>query len=111
MGPITDKMTNVFEVVNKEKQKKKGAKYKNSGTVILNAIDVQVVPSFLDYIQGGTQVNFTVAIDFTGSNGNPKSPQSLHSQDPSGRPNQYVTAINSVGGIVQDYDSDKVNSP
>merc|ERR1712013_199327 len=99
---------NVYDCINEEKQKKKGAKYKNSGTVTLNSITIEAVPSFLDYIQGGTQVNFTVAIDFTGSNGNPQSPQSLHYQDPSGRPNQYVTAIQSVGEIVQDYDSDKM---
>ena len=74
----------------------------------LKSIKIELNPTFLDFIRGGLQVNFTVAVDFTGSNGNPKSPQSLHYQDPSGRPNQYVTAINSVGGIVQDYDSDKV---
>lgn len=56
----------------------------------------------------GTQVNFTVAVDFTGSNGNPKHPSSLHYQDPTGTPNQYVTAITSVGEIIQDYDSDKM---
>ena len=99
---------NVYECINEKKQQKKGSKYKNSGTVILNSISIETVPSFLDYIQGGTQVNFTVAVDFTGSNGNPQSPQSLHYKDPSGRPNQYVTAIRSVGEIVQDYDSDKM---
>jgi len=104
-GPGTD---NIYEVVNEAKQKKKGSKYKNSGSVILNRIEIEIVPSFLDYIQGGTQVNFTVAVDFTGSNGNPRSPQSLHFQDPTGRPNQYVTAIRSVGEIIQDYDSDKM---
>ena len=98
---------NIYDCINEEKQKKKGAKYKNSGTVILNDILIETVPSFLDYIQGGTQVNFTLAVDFTGSNGNPKSPTSLHYQDPTGRPNQYVTAITSVGEIIQDYDSDK----
>jgi hypothetical protein len=76
--------------------------------VQLNSIKIESNPTFLDFIQSGLQVNFTVAVDFTGSNGSPKSPQSLHYQDPSGRPNQYVTAINSVGGIVQDYDSDKM---
>jgi len=68
---------NKYEVINEEKQKKKGAKYKNSGTVTLNSITIEAVPSFLDYIQGGTQVNFTVAVDFTGSNGNPQSPTEL----------------------------------
>jgi len=65
------------------------------------------VPSFLDYIQGGTQVNFTVAVDFTGSNGHPQDPRSLHYMDPSGQPNQYVTAVTAVGDIIQDYDHDK----
>jgi hypothetical protein len=99
---------NVYEVVSKEKQRKKGSKYKNSGTVILNTIKVELVPSFLDFIKGGTEVNFTVAVDFTGSNGNPNYPESLHYKDPTGKPNQYVTAIKSVGEVIQDYDSDKM---
>ena len=99
---------NTYEVINEKKRKKKGAKYKNSGTVMLKSFKMETNPTFLDFIQGGLQVNFTVAVDFTGSNGNPQSPQSLHYKDPSGRPNQYVTAIRSVGEIVQDYDSDKM---
>jgi len=62
--------------------------------------------TFLDYIQSGVQLNFTVAIDFTGSNGKPSSPQSLHYLG--AQMNQYVTALSSVGTIVQDYDSDKM---
>jgi hypothetical protein len=108
-GPGAD---NVYDVVNEKKRKKKGSKYKNSGTVSLKKSKVQLVPSFLDYIQGGTQVNFTLAIDFTGSNGNPMEPRSLHYRGDPSRPdlppNQYVTAIRSVGEIVQDYDSDKM---
>lgn len=50
-----------------------------------------------------TQLNFTVAIDFTGSNGNPASPNSLHYINPY-QPNQYVAAIQAVGEIIQDYD-------
>ena len=108
-GPGAD---NVYDVVNEKKRNKKGSKYKNSGTVSLKKSLVQLVPSFLDYIQGGTQVNFTLAIDFTGSNGNPTDPRSLHYRGDPSRPNmppnQYVTAIRSVGDIVQDYDSDKM---
>jgi len=99
---------NSYDCINKEKQKKKGAKYVNSGTVILNSVKIETVPTFLDFIQGGTEINFTVAVDFTGSNGNPNMPESLHYKDPNGKPNQYVTAINSVGDIIQDYDSDKL---
>merc|ERR1711963_540893 len=85
-----------------------GKKYENSGVVILERFSAEVVPSFLDYIQGGTQVNFTVAVDFTGSNGNPHDPSSLHYINPTGAPNQYQTAIQAVGEIIQDYDSDKM---
>uniref|UniRef100_A0A8C4H1J7 Copine 3 n=1 Tax=Dicentrarchus labrax TaxID=13489 RepID=A0A8C4H1J7_DICLA len=52
-------------------------------------------------------LNFTVAIDFTGSNGDPKSPQSLHYISPQGV-NEYLSAIWSVGNVIQDYDSDKM---
>ena len=40
--------------------------------------------------------------------GNTNNPTSLHYKDPSGRLNQYQTAIMSVGEIIQDYDSDKM---
>ena len=103
-GPGSD---NVYDLINEKKRQKKGSKYKNSGTLILKSIQVESNPTFLDYLNGGLQVNFTVAIDFTGSNGNPSDTDSLHYRDPNGRPNQYVTAIKAVGDIVQDYDSDK----
>uniref|UniRef100_A0A672T4L5 Copine-1-like n=1 Tax=Sinocyclocheilus grahami TaxID=75366 RepID=A0A672T4L5_SINGR len=53
------------------------------------------------------QINFTVGIDFTGSNGDPRSPDSLHYLSPNGV-NQYLSAIWSVGQVVQDYDTDKL---
>lgn len=52
---------------------------------------------------GGCQINFTVGIDFTGSNGNPRHPSSLHYIDPF-KPNEYTTALIAVGEICQDYD-------
>ncbi|KAK9108616.1 hypothetical protein Syun_024627 [Stephania yunnanensis] len=63
--------------------------------------------TFLDYIAGGCELNFMVAIDFTASNGNPRLPDSLHYIDPSGRPNAYQRAISEVGEVLQFYDSDK----
>lgn len=45
-----------------------------------------------------------VGIDFTGSNGDPRSPDSLHYMSPDGL-NQYLSAIWSVGLVVQDYDT------
>ena len=47
----------------------------------------------------------TVAIDFTLSNGEPSKPNSLHYLDMN--KNEYLKAINSVGSILQYYDTDK----
>ena len=44
-----------------------------------------------------------VAIDFTASNGDPRTPKSLHYISPH-QPNEYMTAIRSVGNVIQDYD-------
>lgn len=63
--------------------------------------------TFLDYLAGGFELNFMVAIDFTASNGNSRLPDSLHYIDPSGRPNSYQRAIIEVGEVLQFYDSDK----
>uniref|UniRef100_A0A2K6KTX9 Copine family member 9 n=1 Tax=Rhinopithecus bieti TaxID=61621 RepID=A0A2K6KTX9_RHIBE len=54
-----------------------------------------------------TQLNFTVAIDFTASNGNPLQPTSLHYMSPY-QLSAYAMALKAVGEIIQDYDSDKL---
>ncbi|KAH7571987.1 hypothetical protein JRO89_XS04G0180500 [Xanthoceras sorbifolium] len=63
--------------------------------------------TFLDYISAGFELNFMVAVDFTASNGNPRTPDSLHYIDPSGRLNSYQQAIMEVGEVIQFYDSDR----
>ncbi|KAF7694059.1 copine-8 [Silurus meridionalis] len=97
---------NVYEVINPKKKDKK-KKYLNSGTVTLLSFLVDIEVTFLDYIKGGTQINFTVAIDFTASNGNPAQPTSLHYMSPY-QLNAYGMALKAVGEIIQDYDSDKM---
>ncbi|XP_028818181.1 copine-3 isoform X1 [Denticeps clupeoides] len=95
-----------FECINiKKKQKKKN--YKNSGIVCIKLCQVVKEYTFLDYIMGGCQINFTVGVDFTGSNGDPRSPDSLHYISPQGI-NEYLSAIWTVGLVIQDYDSDKM---
>ena len=47
-----------------------------------------------------------IAIDFTGSNGTPTSPSSLHYMNPTNL-NQYQLAIMSIANILLNYDSDK----
>uniref|UniRef100_A0A8C6RC86 C2 domain-containing protein n=1 Tax=Nannospalax galili TaxID=1026970 RepID=A0A8C6RC86_NANGA len=95
-----------FECIHPEKQKKKKS-YKNSGIICVKTCRVETEYSFLDYVMGGCQINFTVGVDFSGSNGDPSSPDSLHYLSPMGV-NEYLTALWSVGSVVQDYDSDKL---
>jgi len=90
------------------KKKAKKRSYKDSGHLMISSCKLETRPTFLDYVQGGMELSFTVAIDFTASNGDPTKPDSLHYNDPSGKPNQYLTAIRAVGDIIQDYDTDKL---
>uniref|UniRef100_A0A672UBB4 Copine family member 9 n=2 Tax=Australaves TaxID=3073809 RepID=A0A672UBB4_STRHB len=96
----------VYEVLNPRKKCKK-KKYVNSGTVTLLSFSVESEFTFVDYIRGGTQLNFTVAIDFTASNGMPSHPTSLHYASPY-QLSAYALALKAVGEIIQDYDSDKL---
>ena len=62
--------------------------------------------SFLDYIQGGTELSMDIAIDCTGSNGEIKSPSSLHHLG-YGTENQYAKNIRKIGEVIAQYDSDQ----
>jgi hypothetical protein len=67
-----------------------------------------LLPTFLDYINGGTEMQLCVAIDFTGSNGDPRKLGTLHYLSPDGSTlNDYERAISATGGIFADNDSDK----
>lgn len=55
-------------------QKKK----KKAGSLEVALCKFQERPSFMDFIRGGTELNLVTAIDFTGSNGVPSRPDSLH---------------------------------
>ncbi|XP_054164374.1 copine-9-like [Oppia nitens] len=96
---------NTYELINEEKKKRKGKSYTNSGVVKLNSISITQEVTFIDYIRGGTQMHFAVAVDFTASNGDPRDPRSLHFLDYSGRPNQYEIALRSVGEVIRSYDT------
>lgn len=53
------------------------------GNLHFDALKVERKRSFLEYIFGGCEVDLTIAIDFTLSNGPPQNPDSLHYFDPS----------------------------
>jgi hypothetical protein len=63
--------------------------------------------SFLDYIKNGVQIELSIGIDFTSSNGNINDPNSLHYISP-GKLNDYEQAIQSCGLILAYYDYDQL---
>jgi hypothetical protein len=63
-------------------------------------------PSFVDYMSGGCKLNVMVALDFTASNGNPRTPGTLHHLSSS--KNDYEKAISAILGSLAKYDSDRM---
>ena len=104
---LQDSRGKPFNVIEDSKKSKKG--YVNSGTLIAINPIIRHKPCFLDFLRGGCEISMSVAIDFTGSNGHPSMPNSLHYLDPTGQVlNQYQQAIISIGGLLEEYDSDKI---
>ncbi|EDQ88285.1 uncharacterized protein MONBRDRAFT_26531 [Monosiga brevicollis MX1] len=83
-------------------------KKKHAGKAGLLNMKVHVEPeyTFVDYLRGGHELHFQIAVDFTASNGDPRMPSSLHYMNPMS-PNQYQQAIMAIGQVIQDYDTDK----
>ena len=63
-------------------------------------------PDFVDYVSGGCNLDVVVAIDFTGSNGDPRQPGTLHHLG--GGPNDYEKAISAIVSVLAKYDSDQM---
>lgn len=59
---------------------------------------------FVDFLNGGLQINLITVVDFTGSNGIPTAPSSLHYMF-ANSPNQYQSAITNVAEILLNYNS------
>ena len=55
---------------------------KKRGNLKLEKLKVERQHSFLEYVFGGCEVDLTMAIDFTLSNGDPRDRHSLHYFDP-----------------------------
>ena len=63
-------------------------------------------PSFIGYLRSGMNINLTIGIDFTGSNGNYTDYRSLHYLN--NGMNDYEKAIRSCGDILAYYDDDQL---
>ena len=89
----------------------------NVGQLIFDEKQIINRPTFMDYIRHQLQIGFQIVIDFTGSNGDPKTPSSLHHLAPvspsspfytSGfeTMSEYMKAIKLLYNVVHGYDSD-----
>ena len=54
---------------------------KTAGKISFDKLVVEKRNSFLEYIFGGCELNLAIAVDFTLSNGDPNSRDSLHTSD------------------------------
>lgn len=62
------------------------------------------VSAFVSVPLGGTEISFTMAIDYTASNGSPADPRSLHYIDPMGMEiNDYAKAMSGIGRVLEFY--------
>jgi hypothetical protein len=79
------------------------------GTMTFDKFELIERPTMMDYLRSGWVVSLSVAIDFTASNGELSSSDSLHYIDPYD-PNKmtaYEQAIYQVGSILEPYDHDR----
>mmetsp|Transcript_14602 Transcript_14602/g.16138 ORF Transcript_14602/g.16138 Transcript_14602/m.16138 type:complete len:293 (-) Transcript_14602:72-950(-) len=83
-------------------------KGKRVGYIEIRHVHIDTRHTFVDYIAGGCEINLSCAVDFTGSNGNPSSMNSLHYQFKDGRLNEYEAALTAVGDILLHYDQNKL---
>lgn len=86
----------------------KDRKGKPAGDIHFTEKSLVLKAEFIDYLRGGVQLNLIASIDFTGSNGNPNTPSSLHYIGNPSQLNQYQQAILAVGEILLNYDYDKM---
>uniref|UniRef100_A0A914UZ32 C2 domain-containing protein n=1 Tax=Plectus sambesii TaxID=2011161 RepID=A0A914UZ32_9BILA len=93
---------NLYEVKNSKKEGKRA--YRNSGCFELIKFAHIPVRTFLDYIRGGTQIHFTVAVDYSQPPKLRDNPHNLLT----GCENDFQSALRAVGQIIQEYDSDKL---
>ena len=76
---------------------------------IYNHSSIKDEITFLDYIKNGVRIALDIGIDFTGSNGHPDDPGTLHCRLPNmEKRNPYERAILSCATIMANYDFDQL---
>jgi len=77
------------------------------GMLVVDSFDLIEKPHFLEYVQAGLQFNVMIAVDYTSSNGDPYTPESLHTVVNENQLNEYQKAMTGVCEILLNYDNDK----
>lgn len=92
---ITGSFNGNFTMVGKVKNK-------TPVTFSISQFRKKEIREFSDYLKGGLNLTQFIGIDFTASNGNPSTSDSLHFITP-GKMNHYQRAILSLGEILEKY--------
>jgi hypothetical protein len=100
-------MQGSFETAANDIQQGQVWKLDKKMTITLIKKDVETKYTFVDFLQGGMEMNFVVSIAYTGSNGDPRDSRSLHKTG-ANQHTQYHKAIVGVGEVIKDYDTDKL---
>lgn len=90
-----------FHFKNLKKQRK------DAGILRIHVSKIEQMHSFYDFLKGGLNISMVNCIDFTGSNGEPQQPSSLHARSMNSM-NQYQNAMYHVGHLLCNYDTDKM---
>ena len=90
-----------------EKKKAKGKKGE-AGVLFVDNAQTRKNPTFVEYLKGGLEIGLIVAVDFTGSNGQPSMSTSNHYAAPWNgvMHSLYSKAIAAVGSVLLQYDRD-----
>eukprot|EP00164_Ancoracysta_twista_P002832 GFYU01003767.1.p1 GENE.GFYU01003767.1~~GFYU01003767.1.p1 ORF type:complete len:546 (+),score=140.08 GFYU01003767.1:460-2097(+) len=78
----------------------------HAGTLRNNVPTIFREPTFMEYVTAGCEICLHISVDFTGSNGDPNQPHSLHYIG--SEHNVYSDAIQAVGDVLAYYDSDQM---
>lgn len=107
IGKYDSSLMNLMENVRTHYEFSNGSKSKSMGEFWFNSLNIVQVPTFVDYLCSGLQLNMITAIDFTASNRDPEDPRSLHHFVSGSQLNQYQQCIFSIGSILTKYDNDQ----
>ncbi|XP_031565883.1 copine-9-like [Actinia tenebrosa] len=105
ISEVLGRKVKILNLIKPTKPGKSSKRPSSSGLIRVLSCHVDRIFSLLDYIRGGCQIRMACALDFTLSNGEPSSSNSLHCM--AHEQNQYIRTIEALGPILTYYDQEK----